>query len=139
VRLGLGGQVTFAGAVADVRPLLGQADCLLLTSDAEGTPNVILEAMAAARPVIATAVGGVSALVEPGKTGLLAARDDEAALAGAIVRLAADPGLAARMGSLGRARVSEHHSVRGLEEQLRSLYREVLPRGAYGRAAGDQP
>jgi glycosyltransferase involved in cell wall biosynthesis len=139
VRLGLGGQVTFAGAVADIRPLLGQADCLLLTSDAEGTPNVILEAMAAARPVIATAVGGVSALVEPGRTGLLAARDDEAALAGAVVRLAGDPGLTARMGRQGRARVSEHYSLQGLEEHLRALYREVLPSGTRGHEPGDRP
>lgn len=135
--LGLAGSVTLPGSVADVRALLREADCLLLTSDHEGTPNVILEAMASARPVVATDVGGVGALVETGQTGLLVPRDDEERLAEAIVRLAEAPTVAACLGQRGRARVEAHFSLSRLEQNLRTLYREVLPGGARDRAPGN--
>jgi len=135
--LGLAGAVTLPGSVADVRVLLREADCLLLTSDYEGTPNVILEAMASARPVVATDVGGVGALVETGQTGLLVPRDDDEGLADAIARLAEAPAVAACLGRRGRARVEEHFSLSRLEENLRTLYLEVLPRGARDRAPGN--
>ena len=125
--LDLGDTVTFAGAAADVRPVLRDADCLLLTSDHEGTPNVILEAMAAARPVVATTVGGIGALVDPHHTGFLCAPDDEAGLGAALAVLANDPALAERFGRTARGRVEASFGLPSLEVSLRQLYWEVVP------------
>ena len=125
--LDLGDTVTFAGAAADVRPVLRDADCLLLTSDREGTPNVILEAMAAARPVVATTVGGIGALVDPHHTGFLCAPDDEAGLGAALAVLANDPALAERFGRTARGRVEASFGLPSLEVSLRQLYGEIVP------------
>ena len=125
--LDLGDTVTFAGAAADVRPVLRDADCLLLTSDHEGTPNVILEAMAAARPVVATTVGGIGALVDPHHTGFLCAPDDEAGLGAALAVLANDPALAERFGRTARGRVEASFGLPSLEVSLRQLYGEIVP------------
>lgn len=125
--LGLGDTVTFAGPLADVRPVLRDVDCLLLTSDSEGTPNVILEAMAAARPIVATAVGGVGALVDPHHTGFLCAADDEAGLCSALVALANEPDLAERLGRSARQRVEASFGLPTLEVTLRQLYGDIVP------------
>jgi glycosyltransferase involved in cell wall biosynthesis len=137
--LGLGQRVTFTGPVADVRPLLAEADCLLLTSDYEGTPNVILEAMASARPVVATAVGGVTALVEAEETGLLAEPDDEASLSTALIRLVNDPPLRARLGRQARQRVERRHSLGLMEDSIFAIYRDVLPAPLLDRGGGGRP
>jgi glycosyltransferase involved in cell wall biosynthesis len=137
--LGLGQRVTFTGPLADVRPLLAEADCLLLTSDYEGTPNVILEAMASARPVVATAVGGVDALVEAEETGLLAEPDDEASLSAALTRLVKDPRLCARLGRQARLRVERRHSLGQLEDRILAIYRDVLPAPFLNRGGGGRP
>ena len=132
--LGLGDVVTFAGALTDVRPVLRDADCLLLTSDHEGTPNVILEAMASALPVVATAVGGIGALVDPHRTGFLCAPDDEVGLCSALVALANDPALAERLGRGGRQRVASSFGLPTLDATLRHLYGEVVPKATRNRA-----
>ena len=131
---GLGDRVTFTGVLADIRPVLQRADCLLLTSDYEGTPNVILEAMALGRPVVATDVGGIRRIVEPSQTGLLAPPDDEAALCAALAHIAEDPALAQYLGAQARLRVERFHSLSRLSDNLRLLYGEVLPGHARGPA-----
>ena len=82
----------------------------MLSSDNEGTPVWLIEAAAAGRPAIATDVGGISEVVTP-ETGIVVPPDDEAALAAAISRLAADPELRRRMGRRARQHVLRRYSV----------------------------
>ncbi|MDN5787429.1 glycosyltransferase [Pseudorhodobacter sp.] len=111
---GLVGIVTLAGwqDEAGVRRAFANATALILPSFAEGLPVVVMEAMASARPVIATAIAGVPELVLPGETGWLVPAGDAAALAGAIAALAATPRERLEaMGQAGRARVMDRHDV----------------------------
>ena len=125
--LELGGCVTFAGPMADVRPLLAESDCLALTSDTEGTPNVLLEAMAMGCPVVATDVGGVPILVNDGQTGFVVAREDESGFADCLVRIETDAGLAERVGREARAVVDRAYGLARLPSELERLYRTLVP------------
>ena len=99
----------FLGFRADAAAVLDQLDVLVLPSWIEGLPVIVLEAMAHAKPVIATPVGGTAELVADGETGLLVPPRDPERLAEAIRSLAADPELRRRLGArrprAGRARV----------------------------------
>jgi glycosyltransferase involved in cell wall biosynthesis len=103
-------------------------DALLLTSTNEGTPVAVLEALAAGRPVVATAVGGVPDVVEDGETGFLAPAGDTDGLAERLERLARDPELRRRMGAAGAERVRERFGVDRMVEEVEALYRRDLPR-----------
>jgi glycogen(starch) synthase len=92
----------------EVPALLAGADVVVLPSRYEELGTALVEAMAAGRPVVASAVGGIPELVRDGVDGLLVPPGDPAALAGAIEKLLADPDLAATLGASGRARVAEH-------------------------------
>ncbi|UWR76895.1 glycosyltransferase [Phaeobacter inhibens] len=111
-RHGLGDHVTLTGwlSEAEVRGELARAQALVMPSFAEGLPMVVMEAMAAARPVIATYIAGTPELVLPGETGWLVPAGDPGVLAQAIRDLAATP-YAERvaMGQAGRARVLQRH------------------------------
>lgn len=97
---------------AGVRAELAAAHALVLPSFAEGLPMVAMEAMAAARPVLATAIAGVPELVRPGDTGWLVPAGDAGGLAAAMVALAATPpDRLAAMGAAGRSRVLERHDA----------------------------
>ncbi|MGF1504668.1 MAG: glycosyltransferase [Chloroflexi bacterium] len=113
--------VEFAGSLDDVRAAYRQAALLLHTSDYEGMPNVILEAMACGLPVVATAAGGCGELIQHGVTGFLAPPGDAAALAGHVRALLSDPGLRHRMGTAGRAYVLENHHPDVLATHLHTL------------------
>jgi glycosyltransferase involved in cell wall biosynthesis len=106
-RLGLGERVSFLGFRTDVARVLAAADILAIASQREGLPNVALEAMAARRPVVATAVAGTPELVRDGDTGLLVPPGAPEALAGALSALAADPIRRRQMGERGRRRVEQ--------------------------------
>jgi len=118
--------VMFLGQVSDMRPIYWEADILVLTSDHEGTPNVVLEAMSSGLPAVATKVGGVPEVVQNGLTGYLTPPDDENSMVEALLRLAHQPSLRAEMGASGRAYVEQHHSLRQLPFWLKKLYEEVL-------------
>jgi len=120
------GSVAFVGRVDDLSQHYLRADLLVLTSDHEGTPNVVLEAMAYGLPVVATRVGGVPEVVEHERTGILVERDDEAGLASALQRLIEDPQARAQMGAAGRARVEALYSTEALPGHLARLYGSVL-------------
>ena len=83
---GVGITAQLLGELDDIPCLLAAADALVLPSKSEGLPLVVMEAMAASTPVVATAVGGVPELVEHDRTGLLVPAEDDAALAAAIGR-----------------------------------------------------
>lgn len=130
-RLGLGERVIFAGHRTDVPLLMGGMDLFVLPSIWEGMPNVVLEAMAAGLPVVATAVGGTPEIVVEGETGLLVPPRDPAALAEAMERLLADPALRLQMGRAGRDRVQQYfdieRTIRLNEELYNTLINEKLP------------
>jgi len=90
-QLGLQERVHFVGHQRDVRPWLAAMDVFVLSSDWEGMPNAVLEAMACGLPVVATSVGGTPDVVVDGGTGLLVPRRDPLSLAEALRALAADP------------------------------------------------
>jgi glycosyltransferase involved in cell wall biosynthesis len=133
---GLNGALTFAGRIDDVPGLMRTADMLLLSSDHEGFPNVVLEAMAARLPVIATPAGDVSRLVEHGETGYVVPLDDVDAMADQMVRLATDPALGTRLGQAGRARVEQSFTFTGLGERLLSIYTRMAEARRQARTLG---
>ncbi len=105
--LGVEEKVRFAGFRSDVAALFAGADLFALSSDDEGLPMVVIEAMASGRAVAATDVGSVRDLVVDGETGLVVPRRDPAALGEAMAALLSDDGRRAAMGQAGRARIRE--------------------------------
>jgi glycosyltransferase involved in cell wall biosynthesis len=108
--LGLGSVVSFLGRAdaGRVRTLLAGARALVVPSIYEGMPLVVLEAMAAGVPVVASAVSGIPEVVLDGETGWLVPPEDPAALAAALAAVLADPAEARRRGEAGRVRAAEH-------------------------------
>lgn len=119
-------RVRFLGHRDDVPRLLSHTELLWLASEYEGLPNVILEAMAAGLPVVASDIPGNRDLVIPGETGWLVAVGDSAGYAKWAERLLSDRDLARRMGAAGRQRVSIEFSVEKMVERFTALYRELL-------------
>lgn len=117
---GLSERIIFAGHHADVRPFYALADVLVLPSYSEGSPNVLLEAMAAGLPVVATAVGGVPEIVAHEESALLVAPRDEQALAAAVARILSDAplarALAAKASELAAVRFSPEAYARAVLE-----------------------
>jgi glycosyltransferase involved in cell wall biosynthesis len=134
---GLEGRVVFTGLRRDVEALLPAMDIFCLPSLSEGMSGALLQAMAAGRPVVATAVGGNPEVVVEGETGLLVPVRDPEALARALLALAEAPALRARMGAAGQQRVRERYSLQTMIARYDALYRAVLARRplAAGRPA----
>ena len=119
--------VRFLGHQSDVRSLYGIADLFVLPSDSEGSPNVLLEAIDADVPIVATAVGGIPEIVENEVSALLVNRQDEAALAAAIRRMLDDPTL--REGLRERARlVLARHTPEQYFRHIAQVFEKVLAR-----------
>ncbi|MDD9745311.1 MULTISPECIES: glycosyltransferase [Marinovum] len=129
--LGLRDMVDFAGyrSQSEVARALKVTDALVLPSFAEGVPVVLMEAMAAGRPVITTGVAGVSELVEHGKSGFLVPPGDAQRLAQAIRAVLADPDRRVEMGRAGRTRVVEDFDIGKEAAWLGRLF-EVYADGA---------
>jgi glycosyltransferase involved in cell wall biosynthesis len=124
--LGVGERCRFAGYRQDLAPWYAAFDALCLTSANEGTPVAAIEALAAGRPVVATRVGGVAAVVEEGESGFLAEAGDASALAAALARLARDPALRERMGRRGAERMRELYATERMVGEIEALYRRAL-------------
>ncbi|MBI4345500.1 MAG: glycosyltransferase [Elusimicrobia bacterium] len=125
---GLDGRLTFLGWRADLRAVYGDLDVVVLTSDNEGTPVSILEALAAARPVVATAVGGVPDVIDDTR-GVLVPPRDPRAVAAAVVELIGDPTRAARLGAAGRAHVYPAYDIATLVSRIERLYTDLADTG----------
>jgi glycosyltransferase involved in cell wall biosynthesis len=121
----LGSQLRFLGVRPDIAALNLSLDAVALTSLQEGTPISIIESLAAARPVVANDVGGVSRLVEHERTGLLTPPNDPQAVARALIRVLDEPQSAARWGENGRAKMRREFDISQMIEQHRAIYREV--------------
>jgi glycosyltransferase involved in cell wall biosynthesis len=124
-REGLGRAVRFLGWRSDLDRVYADLDVVVLTSRNEGSPVALIEAMASARPVVSTTVGGVRELV--GDAGLLCPVDDVDALAAAVLRLLASPELTASLGNRGRERVIPAYSESRLVADMAALYARLLP------------
>lgn len=112
--------VRFIGAVPDARELISAADILLLSSDHEGMPNVVLEAMSASVPSVVTRVNAVADLIEHGETGFIADHDADD-IARHVVRLATDCELRRHVGERARSAVMLRHGSRAIADQLWAL------------------
>ncbi|KAE9630637.1 glycosyltransferase [Parasedimentitalea maritima] len=126
---GLQGNITLTGwlSEADVRAQLSAAQALVLPSFAEGLPMVVMEAMAAARPVITTYIAGSPELVLPGETGWLVPAGDSAALVRAMLQLGATPhDQLVTMGQVGRGRVLQRHDSEIEAAKLAGHFREAI-------------
>jgi glycosyltransferase involved in cell wall biosynthesis len=124
--LGLGQRVRFLGSRSDVPDILRASDVFVLSSDYEGNPLSVLEAMAAGLPVVSTAVGGVPELVQHGVTGLLVPAGDARALAEAITQLGRDADQRAAMGNAARQTALERFDVRVMSHAYAKFYLELL-------------
>jgi glycosyltransferase involved in cell wall biosynthesis len=124
---GVADRVLFAGRRDDVPSLLAGADVVALPSFAEGLPLTILEAMAQARPVVATAVGGSGEAVVDGETGVLVPAGDVEALGAALRLLLGDADLRRRLGEAGRRRVQERFSTAAMTRRVLAVYDELAP------------
>jgi glycosyltransferase involved in cell wall biosynthesis len=120
----LGDRIVWAGFRRDVPDVCFASDVVVLTSDNEGTPVSLIEAQAAAVPVVSTSVGGVRSVVLDGESGLLA--DEPEALAAAVGSLLDDPARAAAMAVRGREHVLATFGVERLVDDLDRLYRRLL-------------
>jgi len=123
---GLGGVVHLLGWRDDVPELLAAMDLFVLTSLFEGLPRVVLQAMAASVPVVATDTGGVAEVILDGETGRLVPPGDPAAAAEAIVALARDGDTRRRLAASARSRLGEEFTSRRMVSDLEDLYDEVL-------------
>lgn len=123
---GLQSHVLLAGQRNDMPAVYAAMDIFVLPSLNEGLPMTVLEAMASARPVIATRVGAVPSVVRDGETGLLVEPRDAAGLAKAISRLLADPDLRRRLGVRAREWVRQNYTSDAMAQKYRRMYEEVL-------------
>ena len=130
-RLGIRGSVTFLGWRQDMRDVYAGLDVVALTSRNEGSPVALIEALAAARPVVSTAVGGVPEVVIDGTTGLTVPPSNPGALAVVILKLLRDPALGARLGAAGRRHVYPRYDSSRLVDDVKNLYLREL--GGQGR------
>jgi len=126
-RLGVAGRVTFAGHVPEFPSLLPGIDVLANCSLTEEMPNVVLEALASAVPVVATDVGSVREIAGDEDALVVVPPADAVSIAGAVAALLRDPARARAVGGSGQKRVREAFSPPRQSEQLWALYRELIP------------
>jgi glycosyltransferase involved in cell wall biosynthesis len=124
-RLGVADATRFLGWRDDMREVYADLDVVTLCSNNEGSPVALIEALAAARPVVSTRVGGVPNVVEDGESGLLVPPRDPSAFADAVVALLRDPDRAARFGQAGRRAVFPRHASGRLVADVERLYLEL--------------
>ncbi len=114
------------GSVADIPAFLATLDVAVLCSHSEGLSNALLEYMAAARPIVATAVGANAELIDDGKHGLLVPPRNPEAIAGAVDRLLGDRDLASRLGAAARRRVSRRYSRKAMLARYEDYYLKLV-------------
>jgi glycosyltransferase involved in cell wall biosynthesis len=125
-RLGIEQRVVLAGFQKDVNPYYSLGTSLALPSYSEGSPNVVLEAMAAGLPIAATAVGGVPEILQDRVTGLMVAPGDPQALADAIAQILRDPRFAAELARAARSRVDSGFTPEAYRRSLTQFYVDTL-------------
>lgn len=124
--LGISDQVVFAGVRGDMPGVYSSFQMVVLPSLCEAMPMCVLEAMAAGKPVVATRVGAIPKVVDPGQTGLLVEPGDVNGLSAAIVKILEDRELARQMGSNGSVRAAKLFSSDAMARQYEDLYRQAM-------------
>lgn len=125
VNHGIGEQLSFLGEQEDMSEVYRTSDMLVLTSDHEGTPNVILEAMAHGLPVVATNVGGIPDIVNE-ECGILVEPANVEEMIQASTKLILDRELRRELGKQGKDYVGKHHSIGYLRDRLKCIYSDIL-------------
>ncbi len=118
--------IIFVGVTEEISRCIAQMDIIVLPSLWEGLPNVLLEAMAEARPVVASRIEGIDEVVLDGKTGILFKPGDARALAQALLRLIEDRQLAEEMGMAGKKRVLEQFPLEKTVKETEAVYRSLI-------------
>jgi glycosyltransferase involved in cell wall biosynthesis len=119
----IAGCVKFLGYQNDIARLLAEATFLVHTSDSEGCPNVVMEAMACGRAVVATDVGDIPYLVEEGKTGFVVRRGDDAMLVARMAMLIGNRAVCRRMGEAARVKAEQEFGLDRLVAETLTAYR----------------
>lgn len=123
-------RIRYVGLLGNSRSLLASADAGANFSDLEGMSNTVMETMAAALPVVATAVGGTPELIADGVEGWLVPPGDCATAAERLIRLAAEAETRARMGCAGRERIERQFGVRAMADAYADFYEKLADRGS---------
>lgn len=118
--------VQFCGSREDVAPYLQAADLFIMTSDSEGIPVSLLEAMSCELPCLTTAVGGIPDVIEHEKSGWLVPSGDTEAIYQGIQMLFSDASLRLQLGKNGREKILEKYTVENMAHQLKNLYEDLL-------------
>ena len=121
----LGNNLEFMGRVLDPLVAYHESDIFLLTSDYEGTPNVVLEAMACGLPIVSTNVGDLPNIIEPQFNGFLVDREDEEGLYNSLLMLYENPSLRERMGFQNRQKITSQRSIKRLSRDLIDLFNTI--------------
>jgi glycosyltransferase involved in cell wall biosynthesis len=129
----LGESVIFTGEVHDPTAIICGFDIATCTSkaDNEGIPNSLIEAMAAAKPVVSTQVGDIAELVDDGRSGILVPDDDVKALVVALKKMIDDPGLRRQYGLAGQARVRQDFNLETQVAKYAALYESLFEQKGY--------
>lgn len=126
IKLGISGKVRFLGFRNDIPELLSVIDIFVLPSLWEGMPNVVLEAMAAEKPVIATDTGGSKDLIDSNINGVLVEPGNSEALAKAILKLLGDPAQRQRLGESARGKIKERFPIDKMISKTEQIYTQLL-------------
>jgi glycosyltransferase involved in cell wall biosynthesis len=127
---GIENRLTLRGMVRDIPSFLSRLDVAVLTSHAEGLSNSLIEYMAAGRPIVATAVGGNTELLEDGVHGLLVPPANPAAVAKAIDCLLGNPALGERLGRAARRRIAERFGTSSMARRYEEFFLDLVRRRA---------
>lgn len=136
--LGLSSRVVFLGLRRDIPDILGISETMVLPSSREGLPIVLLEAMAAALPVVVTSVGGIPEVVAEEETGLFVTQEPSS-IAAALRTLLENPARSRSMGKKGRQLIEERFDIRTVARRYESLYRTLLSKTSPGPSFGTSP
>jgi len=124
--LGLDGKVQLLGFVEDIPSFLNDIDLFVFASRSEGFGQVLIEAMAAGKPVVASRIPPITEIVLDGETGFLAPPEQPEAFAQAILKVLSDHKRMYRMGQAGRQRVEEYFNAKRMTEEIVKIYQRVL-------------
>jgi glycosyltransferase involved in cell wall biosynthesis len=125
-RLGIEKRVRFIAADPDTPKFLAAMDVFVFPSVKEGLGIGLLEAMACARPCVASRIGGIEDIIEPGENGILVDAGSAGAIAGAVLRLFADPALRLRLGLAAQKTVTGRFTAEKMSDGILKVYGKVL-------------